>query len=98
MVFLEALASGCFPLGTYFAGMAASIDSVTQYLTPEDAQVMRISHNQTELVADIAKKAVEALKICDKYKNILREVAVSKYDWSSIALKFRTKLKEDKNV
>ena len=28
LVFLEALASGCFPLGTYFAGMAASIDSV----------------------------------------------------------------------
>jgi hypothetical protein len=38
---------------------------------------------------------VEALKICDKYKNILREVAVAKYDWSSIAEKFITILKED---
>jgi hypothetical protein len=28
LVFLEALASGAFPLGTYFAGMAASINSV----------------------------------------------------------------------
>jgi glycosyltransferase involved in cell wall biosynthesis len=71
LVFLEALASGCFPLGTYFAGMAASIDSVAHYLGPTDTQVMRISRNQTGLVADIAEKAVEALKICDKYKNIL---------------------------
>ena len=35
LVLLEALASGCFPLGTYFAGMAAHIDSVagTLYTT-----------------------------------------------------------------
>jgi glycosyltransferase involved in cell wall biosynthesis len=93
LVFLEALASGCFPLGTYFAGMAASIDSVAQNLEPGDAQVMRISHNQSDLVTDIAKKAVQALKICDKYKDILRDVAVAKYEWNSIAKKFTKILK-----
>ena len=30
LVFLEALASGAFPLGTYFGGMKASIDSVAR--------------------------------------------------------------------
>ena len=38
LVFLEALASGCFPLGTYFAGMKASIDGIADL---EDSEFRR---------------------------------------------------------
>ena len=34
LVFLEALASGAFPLGTYFGGMKASIDALADALPP----------------------------------------------------------------
>ena len=36
LVFLEALASGCFPLGTYFGGMKASIDAIADLLPADD--------------------------------------------------------------
>ena len=50
LVFLEAMASGCFPVGTYFAGMAVSITSakcdaqlVDDILTLDDGTEVQIS-------------------------------------------------------
>src|SRR5690606_27050370 len=43
LVFLEAMASGAFPLGTYFGGMKASIDSVADVLPPGVSDVMKLS-------------------------------------------------------
>ncbi|HEX8091624.1 MAG TPA: glycosyltransferase [Blastocatellia bacterium] len=85
LVFLEALASGCFPLGTYFAGMAASIDSVAGSLPAEDAELMRLSADENRTVADIVRNAQAALSLAGKHKETLREVAVQNYDWKNVA-------------
>jgi glycosyltransferase involved in cell wall biosynthesis len=93
LVFLEALASGCFPLGTYFAGMAASIDSVSESLPDNDGELMKLSADPKQTVADIAGKAAAALSLAGKHKETLREVAVRRYDWESVARKLISELR-----
>lgn len=92
LVFLESLASGCFPLGTYFAGMAASIDSVAENLPPEDADLMKLGADENQTVADIASKAPAALALGDKHKEKLREVAIQNYDWKNVARRLASEL------
>lgn len=92
LVFLEALASGCFPLGTYFAGMAASIDSVAQVLPAEDAELMKLSPDVDKTVADIAARVPQALRLGVKHKKALRDLAVERYDWTSVAGKLTAAL------
>ena len=93
LVFLEALASGCFPLGTYFAGMAASIDSVAKALPPEDAELMKLSADAAKTVGDISTKASGALALSGKHKEALRRVAVEQYDWKNVARRLASDLK-----
>jgi glycosyltransferase involved in cell wall biosynthesis len=92
LVFLEALASGCFPLGTYFAGMAASIDSVAENLPPEDADLMKLSADENRTVASIMAKASDALLLGDKYKIALRRIAEYDYDWDNVARRLASEL------
>jgi glycosyltransferase involved in cell wall biosynthesis len=89
LVFLEALASGAFPLGTYFGGMKASIDSVAEVLPPEVAGVMKLDPENT--VADIVRHVPPALEMGERYKEVLFRVARDRYDWSSVG---RTILRE----
>jgi glycosyltransferase involved in cell wall biosynthesis len=93
LVFLEALASGCFPLGTYFAGMAASIDSAAESLPPEDAELMKLSADESKTVADIASRAPRALALGGRHKETLREVAVENYDWKRVATNLASELR-----
>jgi glycosyltransferase involved in cell wall biosynthesis len=92
LVFLEALASGCFPLGTYFAGMAASIDSVAENLPEADAELMKLSADSSLTVSDIAAKVPAVLSLGDKHKMRLREVAIQSYDWKNVARTLRAQL------
>jgi len=85
LVFLEAMASGCFPIGTYFAGMAASIDSVSQALPPDIVDLMKLSPQADQTVLDIVTKVKKALYIDRIYKEKLHNVAVEKYDWKNIS-------------
>jgi glycosyltransferase involved in cell wall biosynthesis len=87
LVFLEALASGCFPLGTNFAGMAASIDSVAEVLLAGPAELMKISPDNEHTISDIAAKSASALSLEGRHKTRLREVASGEYDWQSVASK-----------
>jgi len=87
LVFLEALASGAFPLGTYFAGMKASIDSVAAALPPGDAEAMKLSPDPERTVADIASHVPAALVVGERHKDTLYRVARDRYDWSSVARK-----------
>jgi len=90
LVFLEALASGCFPLGTYFGGMAASIDALSEVLPPEVAEVMKVDPNDT--VHDIVTHVPQALDVGVAYKDVLAKVARDKYDWVSVARTLRLEL------
>jgi glycosyltransferase involved in cell wall biosynthesis len=90
LVFLEALASGCFPLGTYFGGMAASIDAVSRGLPDEVHETMKLSLDNT--VADLVAKVPAALRLGSEYKDALARVARDRYDWTSVAKTFREEL------
>lgn len=92
LVFLEALASGCFPLGTYFAGMAASIDSVADRLPAPDAALMKLRNDPDHAVADIVRQAVDALALGGRHRKTLREAVVQHYDWANVAGKLAAEL------
>lgn len=85
LVFLEALASGAFPLGTYFGGMKASIDSVAEVLPPEAAEVMKLDPDPERTVADIVRHVPLALEAGERYKEALFRVARDRFDWSSVS-------------
>ncbi len=92
LVFLEALASGCFPLGTYFGGMAASIDSVSQGLPAEVGATMKLGLDDT--VNDLVIQVPRALDLGASYKQALATVARERYDWVSVAKTLREELRE----
>jgi glycosyltransferase involved in cell wall biosynthesis len=92
LVFLEALASGCFPLGTYFAGMGASIDVVSEALPAEHADLMKLNSDKNFTVLDISLKATAALSLKDRYKNALRDITIKRYDWDNIAMRLKVDL------
>ncbi|HEX8362067.1 MAG TPA: glycosyltransferase [Longimicrobium sp.] len=85
LVFLEALASGAFPLGTYFGGMKASIDSVAEALPPEAAEAMKLDPDPERTVADIVRHVPIALEMGERHKDALFRVARDRYDWSSVS-------------
>ncbi len=90
LVFLEALASGCFPLGTYFGGMAASIDAVSAGLPSEVGATMKLSLSDT--VCDLVKQVPRALELGTTYKPTLARIARERYDWVSVARTLRETL------
>jgi glycosyltransferase involved in cell wall biosynthesis len=87
MVFLEALSSGCFPIGTYFAGMKGKIDSVAPYLDEGDVEWMKVRPLAEHIAGDIARVVPGALTVRDRYAATLRKVAEEEYDWQPIARK-----------
>jgi glycosyltransferase involved in cell wall biosynthesis len=93
LVFLEALASGCFPLGTYFGGMRASIDTVAESLPPEVAEAMKLDPAPERTVEDIVRKAPRALRLVDDHRQALFRVARDRYDWASVASKLAAELR-----
>ncbi|MBA3405992.1 MAG: glycosyltransferase family 4 protein [Gemmatimonadaceae bacterium] len=91
LVFLEALASGCFPIGTYFGGMAASIDAVSSSLPEEVAAAMKLGLADT--VDDLIRQVPRALNLGGRYKEPLAHIARESYDWVSVAKKLREELR-----
>jgi glycosyltransferase involved in cell wall biosynthesis len=90
LVFLEALASGCFPLGTNFGGMKASIDAIADTLPPHIVDEMRV--DPEHVVTDIAKKASAALRMGVRYKDVLARAAQERHDWTSVGRKLAREL------
>lgn len=85
LVFLEALASGAFPLGTYFGGMAASIDTVAEVVPAEVAETMKLGAQAERTVADIVRQVPRALALGDEWQPALFRLARERYDWTSVA-------------
>jgi glycosyltransferase involved in cell wall biosynthesis len=92
LVFLEALASGSFPVGTDFAGMRASIDSIADALPNDVVETMRISSDPARTVEDIVRNVPLALELAERYRDALHRVARDRYDWSAIARKLHDEL------
>lgn len=94
MVFLEALSSGCFPVGTYFAGTRDKIDTVAPYLAAGDAEWMKVRPDRAHLAQDLARVVPNAIRVRDQYAPTLREVAEQEYDWVPIASQLYRVLQE----
>jgi glycosyltransferase involved in cell wall biosynthesis len=92
LVFLEALASGVFPLGTYFAGMAASIDAVAGDLPAEDAAHMKLSPDPAQTIADIIANTRYVLALDRVHAERLHRSVVERYDWIEVARKLAAEL------
>jgi glycosyltransferase involved in cell wall biosynthesis len=93
LVFLEALASGAFPMGTYFGGMRASIDSVAEALPPGDAEAMKLDPDPHRTVADLVRNFPLALAHGERHTAALARVARERYDWGSVARTFAGELR-----
>ena len=85
LVFLEAMAAGCFPLGMDQAGLAERIETAAEVLPPEAVAHMKLDPDPARTVGDIARKAVAALELGGAHKTALRKVAVQCHDWSRVA-------------
>jgi glycosyltransferase involved in cell wall biosynthesis len=85
LVFLEAMASGSFPMGTYFGGMAASIDAAACVLPAEDARCMKLSAEHEHTARDIAAQVPAALALAGRHRERLARLARERYDWASFA-------------
>lgn len=93
LVFLEALASGAFPMGTYFGGMKASIDSVAEALPPGAAEAMKLDPDPDRTVADLIRSFPVALASGERHKAALSRLARERYDWASVARTFAAELR-----
>jgi glycosyltransferase involved in cell wall biosynthesis len=85
LVFLEALASGVFPLGTYFGGMAASIDTVAAGLPAAVADLMKLDAAPEGTVRDIVRKTPAALAVGEEHRQALYRITRERFDWTSVA-------------
>jgi glycosyltransferase involved in cell wall biosynthesis len=85
LVFLEAVASGVFPLGTDFAGMAANIDALSREVPPAVSSVMKLRRDPEHLAADIASHVVGALALGPAHAERLRRSVIRRHDWSIVA-------------
>ncbi|CAN5850269.1 hypothetical protein BH23GEM6_BH23GEM6_27450 [soil metagenome] len=92
LVFLEALASGAFPLGTYFGGMRASIDSIMDALPGEAIQAMKLDADPENTVSDMVSKIPRAMKLAPDLGERLHLIAQERYDWRSVAQKLLREL------
>ncbi|MDB4873976.1 MAG: hypothetical protein JWM41_422 [Gemmatimonadetes bacterium] len=92
LVFLEALASGCFPLGTYFGGMRASIDGIADLLPDYVVNAMKLDPRDT--VTDIVTNVAGALQMGVRYKDVLVGAARARHDWTSVGRTLANALEE----
>jgi glycosyltransferase involved in cell wall biosynthesis len=93
LVFLEALASGVFPIGTYFGGMKVKIDRVAPRLPPGHAELMKVRPDAARIVADIARVVPGAIPLGRQHRATLRRIADDHYDWKPVALRLRELLR-----
>ncbi|CAN5793185.1 hypothetical protein BH23GEM10_BH23GEM10_18160 [soil metagenome] len=93
LVFLEALSSGVFPIGTYFGGMQVKIDRATPYLRA-DAAAMKVRPDEEHIVADIARAVPAALPLGNRHRRTLRQIADEHYDWRPVARRLKEVLDE----
>ncbi|MBF0589529.1 MAG: glycosyltransferase [Magnetococcales bacterium] len=88
MVFLEALASGVWPLGTDHAGMAASIGAFSALHPELDVSAMKVRPEAAMTVRDIVAHlpmGVEQLQNSPNLKEIFYNHVRNHHDWRAIA-------------
>ncbi len=92
LVFLEAIAAGCFPLGTDFAGMAACIQAAATALPAEISDIMRLRSDLAHTLSDIVRQTTLALQTNGAYQQSLRDWVVADHDWDQVCQRLRQDL------
>lgn len=91
LVVPEAAACGCLPMGTDFAGMRRSLDSLAPRLPESLRDLLRLDPDPRETGLSIARNvdraldALDAVDPDDDPTEPLRTAAVEEYDWHRIA-------------
>lgn len=85
LVIPEAAACGCLPMGTDFAGMHHSLQSLAPRLPDDLARLMRLDPEPEGTAADIVENVIAALDADADVSEALRKAAVEEYDWHGIA-------------
>jgi len=93
LVVPEAMASGCFPIGTDYAGMGTSLDVAAEAVPDDIGRLMRLRHDPRYTTCDIVENVPRALEHTDDYREALRDLAVRRYDWRSVAGSLATHMK-----
>ncbi len=93
LVIPEAAACGCLPMGTSFAGMKHSLDSLAPRLPDHVARLMRLRPDPDHTAFDIASNVNAALDVAFDASPALRQAAVEEYDWRTIADKLASQLR-----
>lgn len=95
LVVAEAAASGCFPMGTDFAGMGHTLRAVERGVPPDLRERMRIRPEAEHTVRDIAGNVSAVLDSTNPgLGESLHRVAVEEFDWRTIARTLRVALDE----
>jgi glycosyltransferase involved in cell wall biosynthesis len=90
LVVPEAMASGCYPMGTNFAGMKDSLDAVEQGLreggfTDEEVAPLRLRPEAKHTARDIARNVPRVLDLGGRPREALSRVADERFSWRGIA-------------
>jgi glycosyltransferase involved in cell wall biosynthesis len=85
LVIPEAAACACLPMGTYFAGMRHSLDSLAPHVPGHLRHLMRLRPEPEHTALDIANNVRAALDEYTSLHQSLRDAAVNEYDWRRIA-------------
>ncbi len=85
LVVPESAACGCLPMGTDFAGMHHSLQSLAPRLPDDLARLMRLAPEAENTAADIVANVNAALDADADVADALRNAAVEEYDWHGIA-------------
>jgi glycosyltransferase involved in cell wall biosynthesis len=85
LVIPEAAACGCLPMGTDFAGMKHSLDSLAPRLPEPLRPLLRLRPDPEFTVHDIAHNVTALLDSDVVPAPALRKAAVDEYDWRRIA-------------
>jgi glycosyltransferase involved in cell wall biosynthesis len=91
LVVPEAMASGCYPMGTNFAGMKDSLDAVEEGLRSEggfdeeEVAPLRLRPEPAHTARDIAANVPRALDLGGRQRPALRRVADERFSWRGIA-------------
>ena len=95
LVFLEALASGVFPIGVYTAGIAAHIDALQGVVPPPVTELMKLRNDPAHLVADIISNVVAALRTGPGHATEMRRATIARHDWSIVARTLAARLERE---
>ena len=91
MVLLEAVASGCFPIGMNQAGIAANLDIISQSFPEATAHLMRVNSHSKKCIFDFMEKTPQCL-VLPSQASQLRKVAEKNFDWKTVAAQLLTLL------